>query len=131
MLTHPLSQTILRRAALPLAVLVVVLASSGRASAGCGDHVVVLKTAGERHQPEAGTQPAKTPCHGPNCSADRPTDHAPPMTSTVLSVTSAKEVFTPVEPSAQVNTKSRRRPFESSSLSPIDRASSIFHPPRA
>ena len=131
MLALPLSPTILRRAALPLAVLVVVLASSGRASAGCGDHVVILKPAGERHQPEAAPEPAKTPCHGPNCSADRPSDHAPPVTSTALTTPSAKEVFTPVDLSAQPNTTSRRRPFETFSLSPIARASSIFHPPRA
>jgi hypothetical protein len=130
MTTHLLLPSLFRRAALPLAVLVFALVGADRANAGCGDHVIVLKSAGVQQQTDADSHPSKYPCHGPNCTANPPGDPIPPVTTTVIHPTTAKEVFTPVEPCELSGSSVVRRPFEFSPPRPIDRPSSIFHPPR-
>ncbi len=111
-----------------LAVLVVALAWAGTATAGCGDHVVVLKPAGAKTADD--TPSPKAPCHGPHCSAD-PTHPLPaPVTSGTVSPPSTKEQFTPVGVSSPDDGQSLDRPFEFTSPRPTHRASSIFHPPR-
>ena len=127
MSTLPPSPNFLRRAVLPLAVVVFVLAFAGKASAGCGDHVVILKSGGESNADEP--TPTKPPCHGPHCSAGPAAPTPPPVTSGVLPLSTAKELFTPISvdpPTAPPVGFT----FEFASPRPIDRASSIFHPPR-
>lgn len=121
--------SLLCRAALPLAVLAVLLAA-GRATAGCGDHVVILKQTTEQQQDESVPTPVKPPCHGPNCKAG-PVDHTPPLPSPVVQVTSAKELFTPIAVSAGADHPCVRWPFDLHSRLPVSRPTSIFHPPRA
>lgn len=118
----------LRRAVLPLAAVVFVLAFAGQASAGCGDHVVILKAADGSNAEEPA--PVKPPCQGPHCSANPAAPAFPPATSGGIPPASAKELFTPVfveNPTAPPVGVT----FESASPCPIDRATSIFHPPRA
>jgi hypothetical protein len=128
-----LPQPSLCRVSVLLAAVVVALSVAVKASAGCGDHVVVLKPAGEAGatEPLSDSPTPKPPCHGPHCSAGpvKPTP-APPSTGAV-SAPSAKEQFTPVGASDTDCRRVLRRLTESGSPRPIDRPSSIFHPPRA
>lgn len=124
----PLLPNLLRSAFLPLAVAAFVLVAGGRATAGCGDHAVILKAADGSVPAQSAPKP---PCHGPNCSAKPPDHQAPPISTTVIQVVSAKEVLTALELSAPSGGQPKRRAFEFLSPVPIHRASAIFHPPRA
>ena len=120
--------TLLWRVVPLLAVLL--LAGSGRAVAGCGDHVVMMKRNAEGHiEPASAENQSKPPCHGPNCSAS-PVDQPAPLTSAPVQQTSVKEVFTPPAPSESADPPGVRRPFEFPSGSPVRLTTSIFHPPR-
>ena len=128
-MTSPLPLLHPARVSALLAALVVALAWAGNATAGCGDHVVILKPATTATADDP--PPPKAPCRGPHCSAD-PADPLPaPVTSGAVSTPTAKEQFTPFSLSPHVDGRSLGRPFEFFSPLPIDRASSIFHPPRA
>src|SRR5438105_2795460 len=95
--SHPLPPNLLRASVL-LVALVVALAATGKAAAGCGDHVVILKAAGRTQangdSPESSVP--KPPCHGPHCSATPSQPAAPPSSTGAVISVSAKEVFTPV-----------------------------------
>jgi len=107
------------RASVLLAALVIALAATGKASAGCGDHVVILKAAGQaKADGSAETTPPKPPCHGPHCSAAPSQPAAPPISTTVVISTPAKEVFTPVVSPDGGNPPAERRAFESLSPPP-------------
>jgi hypothetical protein len=119
------------RVSVLLAAVFVALAWAGTATAGCGDHVIVLKPAGAK-QTTDDAPPPKAPCHGPNCQAEPPANPLPaPISSRVLLTPAAKELFTPIDWSPADPRTAVGRPFESSSPRPIHRASSIFHPPRS
>lgn len=120
---HPVRVSVL------LAAVAVALAWAGPATAGCGDHVVILKPAGAKQTTEA--PPPKPPCHGPNCSAEPANPLPAPVTSGAVPTSSSKEQFTPIDLSHHADRTAVGRPFEFTSPRPIDRASSIFHPPRA
>jgi len=120
------------RAGVLLAALVIALATTEKAAAGCGDHVVILKAAGQA-KADGSAEPTlpKPPCHGPHCSAAPSQPAAPPISTSVVISASAKEVFTPGGSPDDGDPPAKLRAFESLSARPIDRASSIFHPPRA
>lgn len=113
-----------------LAVVVVALAWAGNVTAGCGDHVVILKPAGAAKADDT-PPPAKPPCHGPHCSAEPANPLPAPVTSGTASSPTAKEQFTPLASEACDDRQSLGVPFEFTSTRPMHRAKSIFHPPRA
>lgn len=115
---------------------VVVCASPQRAQAGCGDYVTILSaTAVAKTHAMPPVQvadgvpaPARMPCHGPNCSG-APTRDFP--------ASPASPVSQPVKEQAQGLAHAiEADPFRGSldldftSLRPVRRATSIFHPPR-
>lgn len=120
------------RAALWLVL--VTCATPDRASATCGEHVVIRHSSSElkpaaisdESQPAA---PARLPCHGPNCSGS-PAGKFPPLAPVISIGTTVKEYAQSLivmddaaashSPLVQDNTSPR----------PIRRASSVFHPPR-
>lgn len=70
-----------RLAAVAVLTAVGLFASSGRATAGCGDYVVLAAdTPAADHAPADPGPPA--PCHGPGCSG-RPEQPSPPLTAPV------------------------------------------------
>ncbi len=120
--SHPIRVSVL------LAAWVIALAWAGNATAGCGDHVVILKPAGVGTTDD--TPAPKAPCHGPHCSAEPANPLPVPTTSGIVPTPSAKEQFTPVDVSPPADDRSPAHRFEFTSPRPIHRASSIFHPPR-
>lgn len=127
-MTSPPLSSQLPRVSVLLAVVAVALWWGGVATAGCGDHVVVLKPAGAATVDD--TPPPKAPCHGPHCSADPATPLPAPTTGGVLPTATAKELITPSELNESGEGHPSRTPFAPISARPIDRATSIFHPPR-
>lgn len=120
----------------------------GQTFAECGDYVVIRNaqtgtvphaSATSRHSsttsPEPGSDllkipiPAKTPCHGPNCSGAPAHEHPPlvPVTSLSNQLKKQAQSSIPVEGEARTNSSFDR---DQSSPHPIRRASSVFHPPR-
>ena len=120
------------RAALLLTT-VVLCASSGRATAACGDHVTILNTEakdGGTALPNDGVpSPAPRPCQGPNCSGV-PERHTPPSAPAPSAGPQVKEVAHPAEHTGQPDERPRLSVDDLTSLRPIDVGSSIFHPPR-
>lgn len=128
-MTSPLLPLHPTRTSVLLAVVLVALWWAGSATAGCGDHVVILKPAGAKTADD--TPPSTIPCRGPHCSADPVNPLPAPVTSGVVTPSTAKEQFTTL---GTITGDDRQvvvgRPFEFTSPRPIDRASAIFHPPR-
>lgn len=111
------------------------LLSPQRASAAeCGSHVAVLNPTAESGSdhatvpPNESGQPAKPPCHGPNCSG-APERHAPPAPP-APTFGQAKELV-----AGGPLTSADPVPFAfargGTTARPIYRSLSIFHPPRA
>ncbi len=128
MVLHVLSPYIHRRVGILLIAMLVVIATAGRATAGCGDYVIVLQQDDETDA-EMPT-PEKPPCHGPNCSAD-PTNSVPvPVAygsnrpTNTKDLSTAFTVSTPTAPPVVVS-------FEIVSARPLDSVSFTFRPPRA
>jgi hypothetical protein len=122
---------VFRRVGVAVVVVGALTLASGRAPADCGDHVTILdgQTA-DRVWNGPGTvhdQP-KPPCHGPSCSNQPSTPFAPPI--------APANHFTDVKacPAGAVDQDegdSRGVAPPESHLAPVDRPTSIFHPPRA
>ncbi len=124
------------RAALLLGV--VILFSPSRASAGCGDYVVILGSGGTQHDSATSAGPGNDqhhfpplnkPCDGPNCS-NAPTRKLPPLAPTGVVAGNAKEIAQPL--AAMCEEEPLFFPFDLDeiNLHPIQLISSIFHPPR-
>jgi hypothetical protein len=121
------------RAALLLVVLA--CATPGRASAECGDHVLILNQPTARadqggHAAPASDAPAappRAPCSGPNCSqgSDR---HPAPFTPASPPGPHGKEVAQLLESVEQPDGLSVRA-CDFLSSRPIRRVSAVFHPP--
>ena len=120
-----------RLSAFALLAAVALLGSAGTAAAGCGDYVTVLNADGSintmtDHGP-AGA--ARRPCHGPNCSAQKPLPTAPvtvPLAQASTGLESALAATT-----ADLTHKSRSGfPFDPSCGPTVSRPSAPFHPPR-
>lgn len=116
-------------------VAVVACLSPGRASAECGDYVIILPPSGTPHpaKPEPTTAPqpipVTPPCHGPNCSGSptRETPPAsPPATGGLMKESARHSAGTDFVPSVSGSPF----PRDDTSPRPVRRASSIFHPPR-
>jgi hypothetical protein len=127
------------RAALLLAA--VACATPQHASAGCGDHIVILRdpsATGDHLAPKDGAElspydaeplPVRQPCRGPDCS-DIPVRDVPPIAPPVPVGSSVKEsaqcgglLVVDDSPGTQI-------PRDTSYARPISRADSVFHPPR-
>jgi hypothetical protein len=122
------------RVSVVLTAVAVALGWAGNVTAGCGEHVVVLKPAAaatDSNTPADDTPPPTAPCHGPHCHANPANPLPAPVTGGAVPTSSAKEQFTPLGSAEGDDCQSLDRPFVFTSPSPIDRASSIFHPPRA
>lgn len=127
-MTSPPLSLHLPRVSVLLAVLAVALGWGGTATAGCGDHVVVLKPAGTASVED--TPPPKPPCQGPHCSADPAIPLPAPTTGGVVPTATVKELFSTTVLNESGEGRPCRTPFAPISACPIDRATSIFHPPR-
>jgi hypothetical protein len=118
------------RAALVLAA--VVLFNSGDASAACGDYITYANTPKSEHAEPTTTKahttsPTKPPCEGPNCSGVPLREFPSPPPAPVTNQTKEQvRVFVPHEDDVTCYTFERDPSFPR----PIDRADSIFHPPR-
>jgi hypothetical protein len=120
-----------------LLLVVIACASPNRATAECGDYVVVLN-ANDPASPDGRATPTgmldhpaspEVPCSGPNCSR-APDRHPAPLAPVSTAGPHGKEVVQTlgsVEPSDRASS----RLCDSISPRPIRRASSVFHPPRA
>jgi hypothetical protein len=146
-MTFPL-ESLLRGWRAALLLVAVVCASSGRASAGCGDYVTILpsNTAGATGTggcatpvlfipgnstpglPALPPAPPKGPCSGPNCSGAPEQDPAPlaPVTTSGPCTKEVAQVLGPAEPSVSPSSLV----CDCTSPRPIRRGSSVFHPPR-
>ena len=115
-----------------LLVAAVLCASSGRATAACGEHVTILDAEannGVRPASHGGVSgPVSQPCHGPNCSG-APERHVPPP-APAPSGPQVKGVASQAEPSGPLAEQSCLLAGDRTSSRPLDAASSIFHPPR-
>lgn len=105
--------------------------SPRQANAECGDYVTILngKSATEHGKPDptADHKLPKTPCHGPNCSNHVPT----PFVPLPPSVNPSSETKACVDGLAdEANFGAKRTITNSSNDGPVQRPSSIFHPPR-
>jgi hypothetical protein len=107
--------------------------SAGRASAECGDYVTVLT--GQAARSDTGTPgqtetpaPTRPPCHGPNCSGR----DFPPLAPVVPIGPSVKELTQDLAPVGSPDPDPGST-FDRDSATgrPIQRAFSVFHPPRA
>ena len=123
----------------PLLLVAAACASPGRASAECGDHVIILngpaaanaKTTHTPANPTPDATPAapRPPCHGPNCSGS-PAPKAP-LAPITAPTTQLKEQAGHAGSECEADRDSGT-PFgpDSDCACPIRRASSVFHPPR-
>jgi hypothetical protein len=129
----------------PVALLLVawICFTPGQAVAECGDYLTIRNASpGSTHhstttnidhpiQDDLGTQsPLKQPCHGPNCSSS-PVREFPPLAPITLASTWVKEVAQPFSPLDVEIARAGSFDSDLTSLRPIHRASSVFHPPRA
>ncbi len=121
-----------RLSALALLVAAALVGSAGSANAGCGDYLTVLNADGSAqnmadHDP---ADAAHRPCHGPNCSAQKPLPTAPvtvPLASPTGGVESAL-----ADSTTNSCDKSRSGfPFDPSCGPTVSRPSAPFHPPRS
>jgi hypothetical protein len=112
-------------------------ATPGRATAECGDHVVILTAPLGEHRPatagshtDAPPRPVKVPCHGPDCSAP------PAPADTLWTVPSAKD---PRESNAaalaaavgHAATHSVEWSIPGPDCTPTSRPFAPFHPPKS
>lgn len=131
--------SLMYRARVALLLGVVVCLSAGRAEA-CGEAFFKVAYANPNganqsmvpHQGEhsAPGAPGDRPCHGPNCSGS-PTPNTPPVSSVPASSSTAKETARQLANDSD-DCDSQRSLFtrDTTSRRPINRASSVFHPPR-
>jgi hypothetical protein len=122
------------RAGLVLAA--VACAAPARATAGCGDHVVILTQGAPGADARESFAPAGTdhalpqkPCSGPNCSR-APERQAPPSAPAPNSGPDGKESLQ-VQGAVESPDGASSPRCDSRSAVPVRRATSIFHPPRA
>jgi hypothetical protein len=124
-----------------LLLVVVACASPGRATAECGDYVVILNT-NDPASPDGRATPfstptgsvehpasPKVPCSGPNCSRS-PERHPAPFAPVSPPGPHGKEVVQTLG-SVEPTDSASSRICDFISPRPIRRASSVFHPPRA
>jgi hypothetical protein len=116
-------------------------ASPGRASAECGDHVIILNGPAAANAkatptpanpiPTPDTQPAapRPPCHGPNCSGS-PAPKAPLAPITAPTSQFKEQAGQVVGDCDEGGDQGARFGRDSDSPRPIRRPSSVFHPPR-
>lgn len=125
------SPTSVRGGRAALLLVVTACATPGRASADCGDHVVVLAPGAAAH--DAGAtghrERPQAPCSGPNCSR-APERHAPQPAPVASPAPHGKEAAHATAPAAP-DDRTASRPPEFTSPRPLRRAVPIFHPPRA
>jgi hypothetical protein len=115
-----------------LLLVVVACASPGRATASCGDHVTILNDpagAAEHATKADGPAPFRLPCRGPNCSG-APRREAPPLAPVAPAGAQVKEFAEVVACGDQPEGGSSPFARDDTSPRPIDRPSSVFHPPR-
>jgi hypothetical protein len=138
---HNLSSLVLYwRAVLPL--FAVVLLSPGRASAECGDYITIRgstsNTQLSHSMPfvdrmglyEVGFSiPIKKPCQGPNCSSS-PQRESPPITPVFPVSARVKELVKQAELTDDTPARNSSLLGDDFAQKPIDRAFSIYHPPR-
>lgn len=118
-------------------VAIVACSTSQRASAGCGDYVTILNaSAASPHDAmsamddRGGTEtPVRPPCQGPNCSSS-PTRQVPPPAPPVPTGQQVKDRVQRLELIGDADTPRESINTDNTSLRPIRRGSSIFHPPR-
>lgn len=121
-----------RLGALALLVAVALVGSAGTAAAGCGDYVTVLNADGSTremadHDPVGA---ARRPCHGPNCSAQKPLPTTPVTVPLAPASTGLDSALVGVTP--DLTNKSRSGfPFDPSCGPTVSRPSAPFHPPRS
>src|SRR5262249_104147 len=115
-------------------LVVVVCLSPQRVAAEGGDHVRILNTSvdSDLHAmpgPAEKPAPLPPPCQGPNCSSapERPTPLFPPVTPVGLQ---GKEVIRSLGLNDQPENPGFSFDHDFTSLRPIRRPASIFHPPR-
>ena len=117
-----------------LLLVVAACATPDRASAECGDHVIILNApASSNHDAMPGAaempKPIKLPCHGPNCSGS-PTHDFPPLAPVAPVSSQLKELAQCLISVGDVDAPRPSFDRDMSSLRPTHRASSVFHPPR-
>lgn len=112
-----------------------------RATAECGDYVVILnKNSASNQQVEmdshAQFDPSndrghpRTPCRGPNCSSN-PFQHTAPLAAPVPTRNESKVSTTQLTPEIAVSDQEEWWPFPTSNESPVHTPDPVFHPPRA
>ena len=105
-------------------------ASAGTARAGCGDHVVILKEGGAvRQATQNAPEPARLPCHGPNCSARKLPPAAPVSPPFTPPGIGHEFAVTDAAPELLDGTSSLR-PVDPPAGQLVRRTSEPFHPPR-
>lgn len=115
------------RVALPLVVIVCLTPS--RVDASCGDYVTIVETPNPEHLGHTSNVP-KPPCDGLNCSSS-PTPKAPPLTTIYTGSSQTKELTQSLhgvgDPDTNPGPDIRG---DHSYPRPVNRSSSVFHPPR-
>jgi hypothetical protein len=141
-----LSPSLLRNAPAALLLVVVACLTPDRASAGCGNHVPLFTDPLPLTEQKANTNESSPapctgpdclrqanesrpvpPCHGPGCS-QQPTRDAPAPTASRIVSPTTDAALNAV--SSHCDSTCRVFPRDLSSLHPIARPSSVFHPPR-
>jgi hypothetical protein len=117
--------------AIALVIALVVAYSPGRATAGCGDYVIVVNPKAsaepESTEPFADSRVPAGPCRGPTCSNQVPAPFAP-VPLPVGPPSDAKACF--VGSVDDVGSDVERTPHSLFTGVPVHRPNLIFHPPR-
>jgi hypothetical protein len=115
-----------------------------RASAECGDYITIHGFAFDKHRAHSilavvdftrlesangESPPFKRPCHGPNCSSS-PARELPPLASVITFGFQLKELVQEPAPIDDETALDSSFDHNNTSLHPIYRTNSIFHPPR-
>ena len=126
---------LIRNGRAALLLVAVALLTPGRAEARCGHpnaifktNLIVAEASAQSAQAPTETPAPPKPCDGSNCSEHQ--DHDAPPPSTAPAAPRAGEAVLNLgtqHPAAACDKFARG----DSSLNPIDRAFSVFHPPRA
>ena len=119
------------RAAVLLAV--AACATPDRAAASCGDYLTLHNGSGHAAEyptlPNTNSSNPPPPCHGPNCSG-APVHQPVPLAPASISGPQAKEVVQALDPLDADQSPRLAFDRDTNCVLPIDRTSSIFHPPR-
>jgi len=106
-----------------------IASAPAKATAACGDYVVIASHDGASAQGPSDPALPRLPCHGPGCS-NRPIEPEQPLTAPITVSTQAKDCSARMPDAIPRRDSGSVIPLTSDGLT-VHISSAIFHPPRA